>query len=1238
MNNQPENGFSPCAQPLHVRDCLIGGHGSEPASFGRPRGFVLVSVLLIVALATILVVVASMMAQIERKAAANGAKIEQARANALFALDLAVNQLQREAGPDQRVTARAEILDTNSTTLNTNTVKQPLWTGVWKTWTNQPATNMLDVGSSPQRTASLGSLSPTIAQKVAKAAWLVSGTNASYDPTTFTGVTTGTNADAAVLAKNLGTNAISVTVPLVPVTVISGSKTTTNGAYAYWVSDEGVKAKANIKDPTYGVSSTANSTTYIINQQHFLTSQAVPVNAGLIGSNNTTDVRNQADLAKVATLQSLGFVTGVNASSLAGTNAATYLPDATTYSYGVLADVRNGGLKKDLTAAFEDDLTVNPSGQYNALRAASGSGSGFDAQCVYRSTSTFGAVPPLAGSAMDGLRWRSLYFYYNLFKNTMPLNRAKVSTRPSNSGIQGSALGFSGGPYALSVRAPIDGDDGAATGGFLEDPIMPRVIQARIDIALCSFVDPVTGNYRLRLRYYPMIVLWNPFSVRITSATNYGINFTGNFFLRSDAKIQVGGAYALGGANSTVNLGGGVPELKTLDSDTVTFEPGEIKMFALKSDAAMTSTTATKFTLVSSDSNISADWAQYYDLPWAGTSNGADLVIVTCPTTIQSNGIRAALTSNGTNSNNSLNTWPDSNTLVKVESGVNPIASFVSPTDSVNGTWTPCPISSMNGTPYLLVGYNYREKGIKPTADPSYSSAAYNPPMYMGNASSFNLLNTAYGSYWRELYARCFRVYSSVTEVQSDNPGVGTTHHTSWGDSSVGVDSPNSVNSRRVLVDIPVQPLFSIGQFQHLFPSYSHGSSTYNNIYQTFATRFIGGSLASPNVSLDQTTNQGDGSVLMDHSFMANQALFDGYYFSTVPPANQAAADAAKYMMVSSSLASAIQNDNSLPNNRMRFYRKNGIAPAAADLRDLKKAAANLMVDGAFNVNSTSVNAWRALLSSLSGNDIKLWNSSANSTATLIQSTLQNPIPRFWTSSNSGAVNQPWEGMRALSDAEVTQLATQIVQQVKTRGPFLSMADFLNRRLAPTATIKSQLYTMGALQAAIDTTSPDINATAKTAGTTVTMNPAVNGDPFGVNYYGASTSLCGMYGAAPASGYTTALTSANTSLPTNTATGIPGYLTQQDLVQAFAPVMTVRSDTFVVRCYGESINPKTLAKEGQAWGEAVVQRVPDFVDQSDSSLAALGDASPVASVNPANQTFGRRFKIVSFRWLNETDL
>ena len=130
------------------------------------------------------------------------------------------------------------------------------------------------------------------------------------------------------------------------------------------------------------------------------------------------------------------------------------------------------------------------------------------------------------------------------------------------------------------------------------------------------------------------------------------------------------------------------------------------------------------------------------------------------------------------------------------------------------------------------------------------------------------------------------------------------------------------------------------------------------------------------------------------------------------------------------------------------------------------------------------------------------------------------------------------------------------------------------------------------------------------------------------------------------------------TIVTNTATGIPGYLMQQDLVQAFSPVLTARSDTFVIRVYGESDKPTTNALTSantysQAWGEAVVQRVPDLFDQTDSALAstaivpgvsyALGDATPLRNsggivMSSANQTFGRRFKIVSFRWLNQNEL
>jgi hypothetical protein len=106
-------------------------------------------------------------------------------------------------------------------------------------------------------------------------------------------------------------------------------------------------------------------------------------------------------------------------------------------------------------------------------------------------------------------------------------------------------------------------------------------------------------------------------------------------------------------------------------------------------------------------------------------------------------------------------------------------------------------------------------------------------------------------------------------------------------------------------------------------------------------------------------------------------------------------------------------------------------------------------------------------------------------------------------------------------------------------------------------------------------------------------------------------------------------------------------------VQAFSPVMAARSDTFVIRTYGEKTDPLTGKSVAKAYCEAVVQRLPDYVDQSDQALtntqtgylAAAGDATPVYQangvtriVNSTNETFGRRFKIVSFRWITPNDL
>jgi hypothetical protein len=404
----------------------------------------------------------------------------------------------------------------------------------------------------------------------------------------------------------------------------------------------------------------------------------------------------------------------------------------------------------------------------------------------------------------------------------------------------------------------------------------------------------------------------------------------------------------------------------------------------------------------------------------------------------------------------------------------------------------------------------------------------------------------------------------------------------------------------------------------HLQANYTVNYNDY--LRMTFGSMFVGGSYPNPGVPLQHNLKDVDnvnGLMLqykmysLDNSYLANQALFDRYFFSTVPPKSPSRS-CAQWVEIDNKNKGTRLEDTSTPflNSRMVPYRKNGVAPLMDDLRDMDKAAANLLLLGAFNINSTSVNAWVALLSSLSGNDLSLWNASERRFETLKADDLKNPIPRFWSATGNALLNEPWCGVRALDKDKTSELAKRIVIEVKTRGPFLSMADFLNRRLGNTP---SALTRAGALQAAIDNTSPDINADVKSG------YPDVD-----VSYLNGKTFLRPSVTPDPLSMKDAKGNSWKTTV------GMPGYLMQQDLVQAFSPVMAARSDTFVIRTYGEKTDPLTGNKVATAYCEAVVQRLPDYVDPSDS-----------AEATPSKQTnidFGRRFKIVSFRWLTTNDL
>ena len=110
--------------------------------------------------------------------------------------------------------------------------------------------------------------------------------------------------------------------------------------------------------------------------------------------------------------------------------------------------------------------------------------------------------------------------------------------------------------------------------------------------------------------------------------------------------------------------------------------------------------------------------------------------------------------------------------------------------------------------------------------------------------------------------------------------------------------------------------------------------------------------------------------------------------------------------------------------------------------------------------------------------------------------------------------------------------------------------------------------------------------------------------------------------------------------PMKIDTAAPAFITSADLMTALAPVVNVRSDTFVIRAYGESVEPTVEASyassepTARAWLEAVVQRYPEGVDASDFVDGTSRDWSQMI----AEPQWGRKFRIIALRWLTEDDL
>ncbi|MGC4014218.1 MAG: hypothetical protein QM755_06820, partial [Luteolibacter sp.] len=414
---------------------------------------------------------------------------------------------------------------------------------------------------------------------------------------------------------------------------------------------------------------------------------------------------------------------------------------------------------------------------------------------------------------------------------------------------------------------------------------------------------------------------------------------------------------------------------------------------------------------------------------------------------------------------------------------------------------------------------------------------------------------------------------------------------------------------------VPHEPLNSLAAFQNSAANgfaWSGGMPAQGSYLLPQISHAIGNSVAPSVMSSSQTDSSLNGPRPMaDHSYLANQALWDDWFLSSAAPR---VASASSSKIGQRQIAQQFfAGTRPLPNSRYIYS-----APDTGETKDallsrwfdgdtpnvqaVNEFASIISTEGMFNVNSTSVEAWRTFLAGIRNQQIAVRDSSGTEMITgtdgLPVTGIQNPANVVAEGDTLGDVLSvpQWTGHRVLKDSEIDELARAIVWEVRKRGPFLCLADFINRRPGS----DKDLAKSGTIQSALDSKDVSIN-----------------------KYYNT-----GSRAAAVGTGRGYAFPEAeNGPAPY----GIPGVVKQADILTPLAPYLSARSDTFVIRAYGEVLNPEGKVT-ARAWCEAEVTRGAANVDPANKSTVVS------ASLSPVNQTFGRRYQIVSFRWLQPSQI
>jgi hypothetical protein len=1160
------------------------------------RGFALVVTLSLMILLTIMAVGLLSLSAVSLRGSALDAAQAEARANARMALMIAISDIQRAAGSDQRVTATANIaatangesLPAGQPPLNDVAPDKTLkglsavqagtryWTGVFS---NRDTPDMIH-SKTP---------SPQIER------WLVSGVN---DPNSAGLSITpalafcATNAEGKVADPSkavvlVGTHSAGTGpgsedryVAAPQVAIVPGAGSGMPGRFAYWVGDEGVKARINIERS----SEEAGSYSSLIAQRRGWET------VGGFADYPPADGGADSQLPRLITFGT----SQVAIPALRSGNPSpmqTAFHSATADSRGLLVDTLAGGTRVDLTAAFSGGLPRRaPADGYDNYPVAGGR-----------------VISEIAHPALDNLTWDHIGEFHGMSEKLTD-GTLNVSQRS--------------GPKTAPI-APIITDFRILMGVRPEATGTPR--------------SP-SGNYKFHPCGKIAVTIANPYSVPLKWDNDLEFEIKnqtppGN----SPSRIwQFNSTHAFIPKDGTVDRPGSEPAVFNQTVFRISrgqLAPGEARAY----------TQATKVTRSRASAN------QRINVPMAPFASASPFDFNLCvEMTVDNESTPRAL--------DVRESWQT--TLVMLEmrlAGARDWLRRIERFELDNGYFVPNTRKFNNDNtkrvrgPVPLMLYSFQ------LSQPGMDYLSLMPPGYeLGQRAStlrtyadFNLRAANFTKPIASYNPPPFFMESNNSEAQlgtlepGGQTGIGFTRNLAitplhWGHTS------ESGSKRTVLFSFPRQ-FTSLAQLQHadltndevgISISHQPGNAFANSYASVFVRRDL---TSQPRVDYeiigdsDKSGARRMPRTYYDISYILNNALWDRYFFSNTPTGGGPPEHPA--------LITVPGADSST-------------------LGDPDKAAASLMIEGSFNINSTDKNAWKALLAS--SRYFKHPADTGPASEAAFPRSLEQP--ELHAIPPTGEDNDSFSGYRRLTNDELDELATQIVKQVRRRGPFVSLSHFVNRALAPIAT-EPELTRCGALQLALDESGINISLDGRRNGFRG-ISPQqdrvvlaekqgapradMDGDDSGNRPSDADsqapdwafTSRDNNFGAVASIVADRLTLAGGTGRGRGAAmereqgyrsTGIPGWVTQADVLQVIGPALSARSDTFRIRSSGQALDAagNVIAT---AYCEAIIQRQIEFVDPANQPHDRTD------ALTATNRTYGRKFEIISFRWLSANEI